>query len=158
RVPSPDQIEGWRPCRTARVRPLLLFQREPDAGDRLLPHEALDFGVGLQTREPVELPGSSEIVGEPRHTHSPHRQRACATNNYGLVEVPLPTRSNEAAGCLHATARGLHAWSMIPKSLPSDLIREWIPVFRLREAFEPPVHLALCFGGRRQVGKDHAQT
>jgi hypothetical protein len=36
---------------------------------------------------------------------------------------------------------------MIPKSLPSDLIRGWEPVSRLREA---------RFGGRRKVEKDHA--
>jgi predicted MFS family arabinose efflux permease len=38
---------------------------------------------------------------------------------------------------------------MIPKSTPSDLIRWWKPVSRLREA---------RFGGRRKVGKDHAQS
>src|SRR5712691_6060876 len=36
---------------------------------------------------------------------------------------------------------------MIPKSMPSDLIRWWKPVSRLREA---------RFGGRRKVGKDYA--
>jgi hypothetical protein len=35
------------------------------------------------------------------------------------------------------------ALSMIPKSMPSDLIRGWDPVSRLREA---------CFGGRSKVG------
>jgi hypothetical protein len=38
---------------------------------------------------------------------------------------------------------------MIPKSLPSDLIRGWQPVSRLRE---------VRFGGQRKVGKDHAQA
>jgi hypothetical protein len=40
--------------------------------------------------------------------------------------------------------------SMIPK--------KWKPVSRLREAFESSVHSPQCFGGRRQVGQDHAQT
>jgi hypothetical protein len=30
---------------------------------------------------------------------------------------------------------------------------KWIPVSRLREALARFFHLALCFGGRRQVGK-----
>jgi len=38
---------------------------------------------------------------------------------------------------------------MILKSLPSDLIRGWKPVSRLRDA---------RFGGRRKLGKDHAQV
>jgi hypothetical protein len=55
---------------------------------------------------------------------------------------------------------------MIPKSLPADLIRGWIPVSRLREALLSRLREALPiaipdvrrYGGRRQVGKDHAQT
>jgi len=47
---------------------------------------------------------------------------------------------------------------MIPKSLPSDLIRGWQPVSRLREARPTPCPLVRCFGGRRQVGKDHARA
>jgi hypothetical protein len=31
------------------------------------------------------------------------------------------------------------------------------PVSRLREARKPVCRFARCFGGRRQVGKDHAQ-
>src|SRR5436305_9980662 len=46
---------------------------------------------------------------------------------------------------------------MIPKSLPSDLIRGWKPVSRLRKALPTVCPFFLCFGGRRQVGKDHAQ-
>jgi hypothetical protein len=35
---------------------------------------------------------------------------------------------------------------------------KWIPVSRLREAQAPVCRFVRCFGGRRQVGKDHAQT
>jgi len=35
---------------------------------------------------------------------------------------------------------------------------QWTPASRLREAFKSSVHPARCFGGRRQVGKDHART
>jgi hypothetical protein len=35
---------------------------------------------------------------------------------------------------------------------------KWIPVSRLREAQAPACRFVRCFGGRRQVGKDHAQT
>ena len=40
-------------------------------------------------------------------------------------------------------------YSMIPKKPAPDLIAGWEPVSRLREA---------RFGGRRKVGKDHAQV
>jgi hypothetical protein len=32
------------------------------------------------------------------------------------------------------------------------------PVFHLREAVRAAGIVVFCFGGRRQVGKDHAQT
>src|SRR5262245_1591120 len=32
----------------------------------------------------------------------------------------------------------------------------WVPVSRLREALAPSFRVDQCFGGRRQVGKDHA--
>jgi hypothetical protein len=35
---------------------------------------------------------------------------------------------------------------------------KWIPVSRLREALQAACILVFRFGGRSQVGKDHAQT
>jgi hypothetical protein len=35
---------------------------------------------------------------------------------------------------------------------------KWTPVSRLREALSPVCRSGWCFGGQRQVGKDHAQT
>jgi hypothetical protein len=34
---------------------------------------------------------------------------------------------------------------------------KWMPVSRLREAQAPFRRFVRCFGGRRQVGKDHAK-
>jgi len=34
---------------------------------------------------------------------------------------------------------------------------KWVPVSRLREALAPSDPVVGCFGGRRQVGQDHAQ-
>jgi hypothetical protein len=45
---------------------------------------------------------------------------------------------------------------MIPKKPCPALDTGWVPVSRLREALRESIHLARCFGGRRQVGKDHA--
>src|SRR4029077_8994669 len=47
---------------------------------------------------------------------------------------------------------------MIPKKACPGLNPGWTPVSRLREAVAAACILVLGFGGRSEVGKDHAET
>src|SRR5262245_34476889 len=64
-------------------------------------------------------------------------------------------------GPFRAFSSGLKAMSPRQRDETYISVRDpekWAPVSCLREALAQPFRLGRCFGGRRQVGQDHAQT